>query len=342
MLGKGYITIFGLVLIVLFLPGNASARSLQDDRIMVGETFTLQSGEELDGSLVVFGGVITTVRDSRIIGDVLVFGGSINIDGRVDGNLVIIGGTLKLGSNSWIRGNVTAVAGSFDRDANARIDGQLTTGRTIRIWDTTRVIVPDFPRPYDFRVMPVWDILGLFFQSILWAALATLVVLFLPVPTQKISQTVVSQPLLSLGVGLLTGIVAPLILLFMVVTLILIPVSLLGAVLLVVTWFYGRIALGLEVGRRFARILQKEWPIAIDAGIGTFILVLVIDGANMVIPCVGGIFSIIVGLVGLGGVLLSRYGSQVYSPVPSGAVYTPPSKNASPEGPETEKTPDEK
>ncbi|MFU8771792.1 MAG: hypothetical protein ACNA8H_05150, partial [Anaerolineales bacterium] len=317
-----YFILLGVLLIALVLPGIASARSLQDDRILVGETFTLGSGEELDGNLVVFGGVITTEQGSRIIGDVVVLGGSVNIDGRVDGNLVTIGGTLRLGSNSWVRGNVTSVAGSFDRDANATIDGQLTTGSSIRIWETARIIVPDIPGSFDFRVSPSWDFIGLIFRTFLWAALAILVVLFLPVPTERVSRTIVAQPLLSGGVGLLTGIVAPLMLVVMMITLILIPVSLLGGFILIVTWFFGRIALGLEIGRRFANVLQKDLPLAVHSGIGTFILVLVVDGANMFIPCVGSVFSILVGLLGLGGVLLSRYGTQVYSPV-SAAVISP-------------------
>jgi cytoskeletal protein CcmA (bactofilin family) len=342
MFGKNFFVLSFVVLIVLLLPGIASAKSLTNDQVIVGESFLLGSGETFEGNLVVFGGLVTTEQDSLFVGDVVVLGGSGSINGQLDGNLVVVGGTLKLGSRAWVRGNVSAVATTIDRDVNARISGQLITGRNIRVWETARVVVPDFSRTFDVRSVPGFDVLGLLLRSILWAALAILVILFLQVPTERVSQTIVAQPLLSGGVGLLAVILAVLILLAMAITLILIPVSVLGVFILIVTWTYGRIALGLEVGRRFSEILKKDWPIAVHAGIGTFILVLVVDGANMVIPCVGGIFSLLVGLVGLGGVLLSRYGSQVYSPVPSGVVNTPPSKSASSEGPKADVPPEEK
>ena len=166
--------------------------------------------------------------------------------------------------------------------------------------------------------------------------------MFLPVPTDRVTRTIVSQPLLSGAVGLLTAIVAPLFLIAIAITLILIPVSLLGVIILIVTWFFGRIALGLEIGRRFAGVLKQEWPLAVTAGIGTFLLVLVVDGANMVIPCVGGIFSILVGLLGLGGVLLSRFGNQIYSPATSAIVPPPPPTPPSTNDPSAESPPAEK
>jgi cytoskeletal protein CcmA (bactofilin family) len=329
-------------MLTLILPGTALAKNLHDDEIVVGKTFTLLSGEELEGNLVVFGGSVTTKQNSRVLGDIVVMGGSVRIEGRVDGNLVSIGGSVRLESSAWVQGSVTVVATSLDRDANARVDGQLITGRSIRVWEMPGIIIPDIPQVFDVRVLPGWNMLGLFFRSFLWAALAVLVTMFLPVPTDRVTRTIVSQPLLSGAVGLLTAIVAPLFLIAIAITLILIPVSLLGVIILIVTWFFGRIALGLEIGRRFADVLKQEWPLAVTAGIGTFLLVLVVDGANMVIPCVGGIFSILVGLLGLGGVLLSRFGNQIYSPATSAIVPPPPPTPPSTNDPSAETPPAEK
>lgn len=322
---KIFSIVFVVILATLLFPGTALAKNLQDDRIVVGETFTLSSGEVFDGNLFVFGGAANLEQDSRLNGDVIVLGGSARIDGRVDGNVILLGGSVRLGSTAWIRGNVTALATSID-DENARIDGQLITGRTVRVWDFPRVITPDGTQPFDGRVFPSWDILRLFFRSFLWAVLAVLVAMFLPTPTDRVARTIVAQPLLSAGLGLLTAIVAPILLVVIAITIILIPVSLLGGFVLVIIWFFGRVALGLEIGRRLASVFQKDWPLAVTAGIGTFFLVIVVDGANMVIPCVGGIFSVLVSLLGLGGVLLSRFGSQIYNPTTVPVIPPPPSE----------------
>jgi hypothetical protein len=136
--------------------------------------------------------------------------------------------------------------------------------------------------------------------------------MFIPNSAERVSQTAVNQPFLSGGVGCLTAIVVPLALVILAVTLILIPVSLLGGLLLVAAWFFGRIAIGLEIGRRLGNVFGRSWPSPLAAGAGTFLLSVVVDGAGSFIPCVGWILPAIVGAVALGAVILSRFGTQTY------------------------------
>jgi hypothetical protein len=114
------------------------------------------------------------------------------------------------------------------------------------------------------------------------------------------------------GVGLLTVIVTPIILLLLAITCILSPISLLGAMALVVAWVFGRIAIGLEIGNRIAKSFDRDWPIPLAAGVGTFGLALVVDSVGTFIPCVGWLIPTLVGLFGLGGVVLTRFGTQAY------------------------------
>jgi hypothetical protein len=136
--------------------------------------------------------------------------------------------------------------------------------------------------------------------------------MFLPNPTTRTSQAVVKQPVMAGGVGLLTIIVTPIVLLLFLITCILSPISLLGALALVVAWAFGRIAIGLEIGHRIAKTFDRDWPIPLAAGVGTFALVLVIDSIGTFLPCVGWLIPTIVGLFGLGGVILTRFGTQAY------------------------------
>jgi hypothetical protein len=77
-------------------------------------------------------------------------------------------------------------------------------------------------------------------------------------------------------------------------------------------WGFGLISLGLEVGRRIAKMFHLEWVAAVSAGVGTFALVLVLNGLEAVIPCFGWVFPALAGFVGLGAVLLTRFGTQSY------------------------------
>ena len=43
--------VFLVTIVILLIPGTAMAKELHDDRVVAGGTFTLDSGEILDGSL---------------------------------------------------------------------------------------------------------------------------------------------------------------------------------------------------------------------------------------------------------------------------------------------------
>ncbi len=318
-----------VVVIAFALPGTALAKSLTDDKVVAGGTFTLREGETIDGNLVIFGGAVNLEDGSRVNGDVVLMGGTLDIDGFVNGNVVGIGGVVSLGGSAVVDGDLTTLAATLNRAVGARVEGDVISGfqTPFRFSFPGRVFVPDVPN-VEVRVPTIWNVLWFFFRTFLWAALAILLVMFLPVHTQRTATTIVRQPVLAGGVGLLTAIVAPLLLVGIAITIILIPVSLVGALIVAVAWFFGRVALGLEIGKRFAEISNQDWPQAVAAGVGTFILTFVVDGANTLIPCVGWLFPALVGMVGLGGVLLSRFGTQLYPPYLARESTVPPSQTS--------------
>jgi hypothetical protein len=164
------------------------------------------------------------------------------------------------------------------------------------------------------RFSPALNAVAFIFKVFLWAALAVLLVLFLPVHTRRVSQSAINQPLIAGGLGLLTVVALPVLVLALAITILLIPVSLLVIALAALAWMFGLIALGLEVGDRLAQLLKQEWAPAVEAGAGTFVLILILNGLQQVVPCVGWIAPAIAGMVGLGAVLLTRFGLQTYPP----------------------------
>ena len=122
------------------------------------------------------------------------------------------------------------------------------------------------------RINPLLKIGSLIFRTVVMAGLAALVVIFWPAATDRVSQAVVAQPLAAGGLGLLTLICGPFLLLILLITLILSPLTLVGVVALVVAAAFGWIAIGAEIGTRFAQALNWELQPAVNAAIGAFLL----------------------------------------------------------------------
>lgn len=326
------ISLLFVLLACFILPSSAFAKGLYDDKIVAGGTFTLFSDETLDGNLLIFGGAVALETNSLVTGDVLLMGGAISIDGRVEGDIVGFGGVVRLGETAEVEGDLTAIGAAVHRDPGAVVEGQVIKGDEVpfnlpvplpiipNVPDVPNVpVVPGIPNfsnfsGFDLGINPLWAALWFLFKTFLWAALAVLVVMFLPKPIKRTADALVAQPVLSGGVGLLTVIVVPVLLVILAITIILIPVSFVGALALVLAWFLGRIAIGYEVGRRLSRMLNKEWAPAFSAGVGMFLLALVVDATGEIIPCIGWIFPAIVAVIGIGGLLLTRFGTQTYPP----------------------------
>jgi cytoskeletal protein CcmA (bactofilin family) len=297
------------------------------DKLVIGGTYSLESGESLDGSLLILGGSANLEQGSTVEKDVTVIGGTINVNGQVKGDVSAVGGMVSLGSTAVIGGDVNTLAGQLTRDDGARIEGQVNTGTTgpfslvvpgtVQIPGLQNLPPITLPRDFDAPVMnvrfnPVMDGLWWLIRSFFWAALAVLVALFLSQRTERVAESVIKSPLVAGGMGCLTILIVPLILLVLVITICGIPFALLGTFALWLAWVFGIIVIGYEIGKRLAQLLKADWAIPVSAGIGTFALTLGLNGIGALVPCVGWMAPAAVGLVGLGAVLLTRFGGRVY------------------------------
>lgn len=319
-----------LVIVLLatpLFPGAAQARDLYDDEIVFGGSYTLADGEILDGNLLVFGGSATLERDSLVNGDVLLVGGSLVINGEVAGNIGATGGSVSLQEEAVVRGSVSMFGGNLDQEQGAVIMGEVITEPR----GPFQFTFPGGVRAPDIRVRtaPLWALLRYFFSAFALAALAILLVMFWPTQAGRVSNSVVAQPLIAGSLGLITLVVGLVLLVAMAITLILIPASFLGAVILVVMVAFGWISLGLEVGRRLERAFNQEWPLPVSAGLGTLLLTLVVNSFGFIF-CIGWLAPFAISVLGLGGVLLTRFGTRPYPGYTVGAPPLPPAPPATP------------
>jgi len=319
MLKKKFIYLMMLLGLLLVPTGAVYAQDTNPDDpiVLFGQPYTLESGETLNVSLVLIGGNITIEEGAEVNGDVILIGGNLTADGDIDGEVVLIGGNMGLTAEvsgnialiggqgtltdtAVVKGNVTTVGGQLDRDPDAEITGDIINNAPPN-FDAPNT--PDAPYgPYnpnfDFYFDPIGQAFGVIFKSFLMAGIAALLTLFLDKHIKQVGDFAVAQPLVAGGVGLLAILVA-LALIFTIFPLFII----------VCAWLLGIVALGQEVGARFTKAINQTWQPILATAFGTFLLTL-ITGYVEFVPCVGWLFNFIVTLIGIGAVMMTRFGTR--------------------------------
>jgi hypothetical protein len=323
--------LYSLLLLLLLLAPTAPAYAQggpHDGKVIIGQDFTLKSGETLNGDLVVIGGQVTIEEGASVNGNIVVIGGSLKMDGQATGDAVVIGGVVAMGDQSSVAGDLVTVGGTLQRSAGAKVGGNVVTNLpppSLRLPIPPNApaaqLPPTLPTPdFHFGLDALGSTLGVFVWAGLLAGLAMLLTLFLHPQLDRVAQAVTRQPFVSGSIGLLTAILAPITLIILVVTILLIPVALAAVILLALAWLFGVVALGMEVGDRFTKAIHRTWEPVLSTGAGTFLLGLAVGLVNQV-PCVGWLAPVIVGLIGLGAAISTMFGTR---PLPQTLLIPPP------------------
>lgn len=313
--------LFLAVLLLLTLTGCSNI-TLQEDDLVIGQTYRLDSGETVNNNLTIIGTDAAFDEDSTVNGDLTIIGGNVSIDGKVDGNISVMGGYVHLDDHATVTGDLVTLGGTVRRSSQARVEGNQTSERSSLPlpWMQALPVIVNFD--------PIAGPLTAIFQAFALAALAIVVQLFAGNHLDRAGRSAVGQPVVSGGVGLLTMIVAPAMILILFVTIILIPLSLLGVLALALAVLFGWVALGLMLGRQMSVWLKQSWTDPINAAVGTLVLSLLASMLNL-IPCLGWLANFLIWLVALGTALLTRFGTQMYPTMPvyhqPATPYTPPS-----------------
>jgi hypothetical protein len=304
--------IVALLLMMVFAPA-ALAQGPGGDQVLVGQNFVLERGETLDGDLTLLGGNAELQPDSVVTGNVAVAGGSLQVDGRVLGDAVIFGGSMVLGESAVVEGNVATVGGTVTRIPGSVVGGETFSGRLPPEfpWPAPRPRVLPVPEPprqqfWHFVLWPLQAVGG----ALLAAALSALIVLIAPRATIRVADTASTQTALSFVVGLLTMVVAAL------VGLVLLIACCLGLFVwlaTVVALIFGWAAIAWWLGGAIFRLLQvRDGAVLLQVVVGAFVVTFL----SRLPFCVGGLIGIVVGAIGLGAVILTRFGTRAYPPAP--------------------------
>lgn len=325
---KKFWPVFTLALVAaLFIARPALAANCTDDHLVLGDNFSLATGQQLDSNLIVMGGNTTVAAGATVNCTVVVMGGNVEMAGTVTGDVVVLGGNAHLQSTAVVDGQLETFGGAISRDDGAQVKGGQSQGFG------SNGNGSGFPFRTDVPVFgPVLDlyqsILQSFFGSLALGLLALLVVLFWPEQTARVAATITNAPGASGGLGLLTIVAVPVLMVLAAITICGLPLTFAAMILFSAALVFGWLALGQLVGQRLAGSLRlyNVTP-AVAAALGTAILSLVMSAINWV-PCIGWVAPLVLASVGLGAVTLTRFGTQPYlGPAPASPPAPPAPSN---------------
>jgi len=331
-----WLSIVGLVLAAgLSAVRPAYAANCTDDKSVFGGSYTLAEGDELNGNLTLLGGNASIAAGATIHCELVIMGGNADIAGSVEGDVVVFGGNVTLHSTAVIGGELVSVGGAVTREEGAVVTGGETQG--FSVGDGPRWLPFQFDAPF---LDPVFNwyqsVFETFVSALVMGLLALLIVVFWPEQTSRVAAAITVAPGASGGLGLLTLVAVPVLLVLLTITLCLIPVAFVGGVIFAAAILFSWITLGQIVGARLATALNLHTlSPAVAAALGTGLLWLLTSAVGAV-PCVGWVAWVILSAVGLGAVTLTRFGTRPYlgtytAPPPPVAPPPPP---VAPDAPE--------
>ena len=189
-----------------------------------------------------------------------------------------------------VEGDVNVVGGSYDPRPGGVVTGQVNQiGGAV-----TQAVVPWAPadsgyNPFlpDHRLM--W--------RLSWNLLALLVFLIFPVRTRMVLDRLERHPGLSAAAGLIGCIAIIPLAVLLAITILLIPLILLEMVFLLASAFLGTAALALLIGRRLCELVS---PATTPSPLVALLCGIALITAAELVPVVGTLVLILVGLIGLG------------------------------------------
>lgn len=255
---------------------------------VVGGTLVIGPNEVRCNGLTVLGGSVTLLGEVR--GDVLVFGGTFVVYGGVIGNITLFGGTLRLHPGSHVYRDINLYGGQVLRDQGAQVDGTVDEHGK-HPW------FPGFSTfSFPFLFLLIMIPLGLLFT---W---------FLPEHVTFVATTLRHRLRRSFFLGLLSCVLAPAVIIVLIALVVTIPFAFIILLGLLVAWALGLTAIGWIFGAQVLQAFNKHrYSRSLQVIVGVTALALL-----SALPYIGWLISLGAGLIGLGAVLLSRFGTRPY------------------------------
>ena len=246
-----------------------------------------------------------TVAEGVTVQSATAIGGQVTIDGTVRGDAVAIGGSVVLGSTAIVGGNCIAVGGVVVRGRGAEVRGDLIEINSSRLSTAVSTVLTEDWEGWSW----VFAVLSLFIFLMI-VTIALISVALMPKPFEVIAAGIRVHVFRAFLWGLLAMIlVVPLMVLLAVsvVGIVLIPLE---VVLVVCAALMGFVAVARLVGRSAFLMIKKPEPRLLRATFWGLLILWMLGW----LPYIGPIIKVLATLIGLGGVIVTRFGTHRLDP----------------------------
>lgn len=304
-----------LLLVILLLSACAESRfktaeeeipsETYSSQFIVGDVYVLKKHEQIDGNLVGIGTTLVIEDSATVIGDISLIGSQMEVFGRVAGDINVFAGTTYVHKTAIITGSINQIAHQINIEPGAQISGEINT----------------FTFPAQSSIGDTWkleNVMGwlqpagwIAFQLIrnLFLVLITVLIIFLfKMPILHVAHCIKKHIAVSWGTGLLVMVAVPIVSLFLIITICLSPIGLILILALLIAGIWGWAGMSFVIGENLTRWLKLDWPEEARVAVGAVMLGLA-STLLAFLPGVGFMISAMVSAIGLGGVVLSKFGT---------------------------------
>jgi hypothetical protein len=292
-----------LVLLLALVVGGCAGEEAEGASLTLiwGGIHDYGAGAYLPGDVFMIDGRMRLAPDARIEGAFYMLGGVLESEGAIGGETVILGGAASFAESARIEGDLDFASGLDVAVAPGVVRGQQT--------ERIAGLGPDALAPEEETGID--DFLRALFSYVILGVIAAWIAGRRPALLARVAEAAIEHPLVGGAVGLLAAVVTPVLLVVMAFTVVLLPVTTLGIVLMLLVSSYAQMALGWALGQRFTWWLDWTPRRATFAGV---VVLLVALWLLRLVPFVGDALFLIVLVVAVGAVLLTRFGTIVYQP----------------------------
>jgi hypothetical protein len=284
-------------------PSATTSTGPAEDRLITGGNLRIEKSDVVKNVTVVGGSVDVL---GEVMGDLTVAGGNAHVqkDAHVHGSATAIGGALDIEDGATVDGDVGVVGGILTRAPGAKIHGNVIKGKGAKHDIKLDLEDPDGDAPTDGK--RGWSInhgvrsvgSALTRSAILFVFGAMLLALATD-RMEKLRAEIASRPMKSFALGIIGSVAALLAVIVLCVTLIGIPIAVVGTLVAVFGGYAGFCAALATGGQALFGHRTKNPYVQLALGC----LLLVAVGA---IPFVGTWITVIVSFIGIGAMIATR------------------------------------
>jgi len=276
-------------------------------QFLAGNVYVLEDHEKIEGDIAGVGTTLIIEDGATVMGNISLIGSNLEISGRVAGDINVIAGSSFIEESAIITGSINQVFHQLNIHPDAGVFGEInsyqipTQGNIDSGKGLTNFL--DWLRPSSIILFQI-------IKTIVFILMSLLVIFLFKTRTLRGVTSLQRNFIAAWGAGLITMISVPIISLVFLITICLSPIAIILVIAFLLSLLWGWILIASIAGQQLSRWLRLDWKVEPATLIGA-ILVGLVTSLISIIPCVGFLINTMIAAAGLGGVLLSHFGSQI-------------------------------